>query len=199
MTDEKGYIKFHCNWIKSEPVAEEIINDLNHWREKLFNLGLIGAYQNGIGYGNLSIRIDNDSFLITGTATGHLTNLTTNHFTKVTSYSFEKNSLNCTGPIKASSESLTHAAIYESENNINAVIHVHSKVLWNRLRNSVPATAPNIEYGTSQMAEEIKRLFKQTNVFEEKILVMTGHEDGIITFGKTIEEAGNIILKYLSI
>ena len=38
---------------------------------------------------------------------------------------------------------------------------------------------------------------KYTDVKTSKILVMAGHEEGIITFGKTLEEAMNVILKYI--
>ena len=33
---------------------------------------------------------------------------------------------------------------------------------------------------------------------QEKIMVMAGHDEGIITFGKNLEEAGAVLLKYLS-
>jgi hypothetical protein len=47
---------------------------------------------------------------------------------------------------------------------------------------------------TPEMANEIKRLFKETLVAVEKILVMGGHVGGIISFGGTLEEAGKILL-----
>ncbi|MBV9388453.1 MAG: hypothetical protein JOZ78_18675 [Chroococcidiopsidaceae cyanobacterium CP_BM_ER_R8_30] len=55
MIDE-GYIKYHCRWLHSKPlhVAETI--EINEWRNKLHQLGLIGQYSNGIGFGNISIR-----------------------------------------------------------------------------------------------------------------------------------------------
>jgi L-ribulose-5-phosphate 4-epimerase len=36
-----------------------------------------------------------------------------------------KNSLTCQGQVKASSKSLTHAAIYAANPRVKAVIHVH--------------------------------------------------------------------------
>jgi L-ribulose-5-phosphate 4-epimerase len=192
---ETGYVKYQCNWINSEPIDSELIKTLNLWRDKLYTLGFIGVYPNGIGYGNLSIRLHNRLFLITGTATGGIKTLTNEHYTTVTDYSFEHNSLTCHGSIKASAESLTHAAVYESAVEANAVIHIHSKALWDKLINQVPTTSAGVEYGTPQMALEIKRLFKETNLNEQKILVMAGHEEGIVSFGSDLEEAGNIILK----
>jgi ribulose-5-phosphate 4-epimerase/fuculose-1-phosphate aldolase len=194
--DEKGYIKFQCNWIKTEPVENKLIEEIVLCRNKLYKLGLIGAYSNGIGFGNLSIRLANNIFIITGTSTGQIANLNNNHFTKVTGYNFMKNSLTCEGPVKASSESLTHAAVYESDNFANAVIHIHNKSLWEKLLNVLPATSPEIEYGTPAMAEEVKRLFKETDLIEKKIFVMAGHEEGIVSFGRNLEEAFKTILFY---
>jgi len=47
------------------------------------------------------------------------------------------------------------------------------------------------------MALEIKSLFKTTDVLDKKLLVMGGHEEGIITFGKDLEDAGALILNCL--
>jgi L-ribulose-5-phosphate 4-epimerase len=192
--NEKGYIKFNCHWIKSNPINEEKIYELNAWREKLFKLKLIGLYPNGIGYGNISIRLRDTVFLITGTATGQYPVLNVEHYTEVISFNFKENIITCKGPIKASSESLTHAAIYETEPEANAVIHVHNLALWKKLLNKVPTSAPEVEYGTPEMAVEIQRLFTETNLGDKKILAMGGHEEGVISFGKTIDEAGKILM-----
>jgi len=50
-------------------------------------------------------------------------------------------------------------------------------------------------YGTTEMANEIKRLFIEANVKAEKIIAMAGHKEGLIAFGKTLDEAGEILLK----
>lgn len=194
--NETGSIKFQCNWIQAEPVDEKTITEINRWRNILFNHKLIGVYPNGIGYGNISIRLTEKEFLISGTSTGLLEKLTNKHYSVVTAYNFLENALTCKGPIKASAESLTHAAVYEMDPNIQAIIHVHNKRIWDNLFNKVPTTSVDVEYGTPQMALEMKRLFNTTNLVEKKILVMGGHEEGIITFGKDLEEAGDLILSY---
>ena len=58
----------------------------------------------------------------------------------------------------------------------------------------VSTTEKNVSYGTPEMAKEIIRLFKQDNLIDKKILVMSGHEEGIISFGANLEEAANILL-----
>ncbi|MDP4291592.1 MAG: class II aldolase/adducin family protein [Bacteroidota bacterium] len=195
-SNETGSIKFKCNWLLSEPVDEKMILDLNRWRDILFDYKYIGVYPNGIGYGNISIRLSEKEFLITGTSTGHLDKLTNQHYSKVISYNFNENSLTCLGPIKASAESLTHAAIYEMDPDTQAIIHIHNKKMWDILLDKIPTTSANVEYGTPQMALEIKRLFHETNLIEKKILVMGDHEEGIIAFGKDLEEAGHLILAH---
>src|SRR5579859_225629 len=178
---EEG-IKFDCRWIEENPLNYRLLKDLNTWRTRLYQAGLIGVYENGIGYGNMSKRFERNKFIITGAATGKLQRLNARHYAVVTAYNFNKNRITAHGPLKASSESLTHAMLYVCDNNINAVFHVHHRGLWNKLLHIVPTTKPNIEYGTAAMAHEMFRLYRETNLPKQKILVMAGHEDGIITF-----------------
>jgi len=192
---DEGYIKFFCNWIEAEPISINQLHELNKWRDTLYNLGLIGAYHNGIGFGNISKRLNNHTFIITGSATGGLKTLNENHYVLVNEYNLWQNSLTCTGPIKASSESLSHAVVYECSKETNAVIHIHNFEMWEKLIHNVPTTREEISYGTTEMANEIKKLFIETNVKAEKIIAMAGHEEGIIAFGKTLDEAGEILLK----
>jgi L-ribulose-5-phosphate 4-epimerase len=195
---DEGYVKYQCNWIDAPPFSVDVIQELNRWRDKLYRLGLIGQYDNGIGFGNLSIRCqqERNCFIISGTKTGSLPNLDERHYTKVIDRNWEENYVTCLGPIQASSEALTHAAIYEANPKIEAVIHVHHLGLWQNLMNKVPTTAKNIAYGTPEMAREIIRLCQENNLRETQILVMSGHEEGIISFGRNLDEAGNLLLKY---
>jgi ribulose-5-phosphate 4-epimerase/fuculose-1-phosphate aldolase len=194
---DEGYIKFNCNWIPSNDIPSDKVAELNVWRDILYQKGLIGMYPDGIGFGNISMRCDEKTFLISGTATGGLATLNESHYSMVTGYNLSTNSVICAGPLKASSESLTHALIYECSAATNAVIHIHNFELWNRLLHHVPTSNENVSYGTPEMANEIKRLFGETTVSKEKIIVMGGHREGIISFGKDPEEAGNILLDKL--
>jgi len=193
---DEGYIKFNCNWIKAAPCSTLTIEEINSWRDRLYNRGLIGAYPNGIGFGNISIRSDNNTFIITGSATGILEKLNENHYVKVNEYDFLQNSLTCTGPIKASSESLTHAVIYENSPETQAVIHIHNLNMWEKYIHKEPTTRSNVSYGTLEMACEIKRLFKETDVALKKFIVMAGHEEGILVFGSSLDEAGKVLFDH---
>jgi L-ribulose-5-phosphate 4-epimerase len=191
---EEGYVKFNCNWIPSNNIPTDKVAALNIWRDIMYSRGLIGIYLNGIGFGNISMRCDGNTFLISGTATGGISTLNGSHYSLVTQYDLTSNSVTCVGPTKASSESLTHALIYECSPGTNAVIHVHSLDLWTRLLHHVPTTGEDISYGTPAMANEVKRLFDETEVGREKIIVMAGHREGIISFGRDLEEAAGILI-----
>lgn len=191
---DEGYIKYTSEWIKSGPLPEKELESLNKYRQQLYELGLIGAYENGIGFGNISRRWWENQFIISGSATGNLEHLTADHYTLVEDFDLSQNQLTCRGPIQASSESMSHGVIYQTSNRINAVIHVHSADLWKRLLHRVPTTGKDITYGTPEMALEIIRLFHETNLNEQKVFVMEGHQDGIFAFGRSLEEAMEALL-----
>ena len=68
--------------------------------------------------------------------------------------------MTCRGASQASSESLTHAAIYEMDDGIHAVVHVHDPELWQHLKNTFPTTDPDAAYGTPEMAREFARIWR---------------------------------------
>ena len=110
-------------------------------------------------------------------------------------YDFERKQVRYEGSAAPSSESLTHAAIYESDAEAGAVVHCHDSKLWAAVLNQAPTTSKAAAYGTPEMAYEIMRLFKGTDVRSRKILVMAGHEGGIVTFGKNLENAFDVLMR----
>jgi L-ribulose-5-phosphate 4-epimerase len=197
MKDE-GVIKFKFNWIQEPSMPYKWISELNEWRDKLYKAGLIGEDANGIGYGNISRRLERNTFVITGSGTGSLEKLNAEHYTKVMAYNIFQNTLTSAGPVKASSESLTHAAVYETVPELNAVFHIHHLALWESLLTHLLSTAKHIEYGTAAMAIEIARLLKDPLVQQQGIIAMGGHKEGVLSFGKDLEHAGRSIEKYLA-
>ena len=75
------------------------------------------------------------------------------------------------------------------------MIHCHDSVLWRTLLDRVPTSSKAVAYGTPEMAYEIMRLFKASEVRSRKILVMAGHEGGIVTFGKNLEDAFRVLMR----
>lgn len=197
MNLDEGYVKYRSQWIQGPSPDRTITSQLERWRRPLRAAGLIGHYDDlGIGFGNISIRIAGGTqFVISGTQTGHLPDTIARHYTQVTDYDIDGNRLTCRGPIQASSESLTHAAIYELSHDIWAIVHVHSATLWNELRGQAPTTQPDVPYGTPEMALEFARLYRDTDFRSRGIAVMAGHEDGIVSIGESIEEAATRILQ----
>ena len=191
---DEGVVKYRCDWKKADPVAARDIADLMDWRELLHSWGLIGVYENGIGFGNVSVRIGkNCQFVISGTQTAHLRAIGPESYCTVTEFNLEQNFLGCRGPVPASSESLTHAALYLRALDVGGIIHVHNPKLWQQLLFKIPTTRKKIPYGTPQMALEMFRLFEEENLGDRKILAMAGHEDGIICFGSNLDEAGKVL------
>ena len=191
---DEGVVKYRCDWEEADPVAAGNIADLMTWRERLHSWGLIGVYENGIGFGNVSVRLGNScQFVISGTQTAHLRAQGPESYCTVTEFNLEKNFLGCRGPVPASSESLTHAALYLHRDDVGGIIHVHNPQLWQQLLFKIPTTRKEIPYGTPQMALEMFRLFEEENLADRKILAMAGHEDGIICFGSTLDDAGKVL------
>lgn len=188
----EGIIKFQCNLIDSAPPEQTEVRNMNKIRNKLFELHLIGTDADGIGFGNLSIRYKNtNKFIITGTQTGRKDILDNSDYTLVSNFDIEKNKLECRGKIEASSESLTHAAVYIARKNVNAVIHIHNRRMWNSLINKTATTSPEHQYGTSGLARAVAELCGNS---DKNLIVLGGHPDGILAFGKNLEEAYVTIL-----
>ena len=192
----EGSLKFACHCAPGEIVIpEELFDSLNHWRQVLWEKRLIGVYPDGIGYGNISIRIHgSDTFCISGTATGGLPELTRSHYALVEQCAIEKNTVWCRGSINASAESMSHSAIYASHAEAGAVVHIHNRPLWEKYLGVLPTTSPAVEYGTPAMASEITRILGLPETLEKKVIIMGGHEEGIIAFGNGVEEAAQAIL-----
>jgi len=197
MIDE-GYIKFKIDWTKAPPVTCNI-DELIAVRNRLYAMGLIGFYEeHQVGYGNISLKLpEKGKFIVSGTQTGGISVLDRSHFTAVHDYNLEENHLSCRGPVKASSESLTHAAVYACSPDIKAIIHVHTFGLWEWMLKQFPFTKESIPYGTPEMAMEVMRLYRETNLATVKSFAMAGHEEGIFTFGATLTEAMEWLQKAL--
>lgn len=193
---QEGYLKFDCHLITEKIlIPSDLFNPLNYWREELWDKSLIGAYPDGIGYGNISIRVpQTDQFYISGTATGGIPELDQLHYPLVERCNPLLNAIWCRGLIKASAESMSHGAIYAASTEVGAVVHIHNLELWEKYLDVLPTTDRTVEYGTPEMAFEISKIMTLPETRDKKVFVMGGHKEGIIAFGKTVEEATLTIL-----
>ncbi len=198
MIDE-GYIKFKLHWEKQALPEEIDYEDLIINRQLMYEHHLIGwDTELRVGFGNISKRYpqSTNNFLISGTQTGGLEQIESRHFCLVKQYDTASNQLWCQGPIKASSESMTHAAIYSLAKNYQSVIHIHHRRMWEYYYEKVPTTDPAASYGTPEMAQSIITLGEKK--FEKSIplIVMGGHQDGLLAFGPDLGSVAATILAY---
>ena len=114
---------------------------------------------------------------------------------RVVDWDFKKNWLQYEGNAIPSSESLTHAAIYESAPTISAVIHCHDSVLCRTLLDRAPTTSKAVAYGTPEVAYEIIELFELSDERSKNTFVVAGHQDGIVAFGKSFEDAFGVLMR----
>ena len=185
---DDGVVKYIAIHMDGDPPAHPLLTQLNQIRTQRFDLQLVGAYPNGIGYGNVSIRLG-QGCVISGTATGALRELSPAGYCQVQKFDIEKNTVHTIGPVPASSESMTHCAMYQADNSILCVLHVHHKELWDTLLTLGYASAPaSVPYGTPMMAQTMASLVKSQNS-PSGLLVMAGHEEGIVSYGLTVELA----------
>jgi len=205
MAEIEGVIKYSINHIDKAIDPSISLSEINAWRTVLFKLQLIGQQKNryeGYGFGNISQRIHpsntkSDQFLISGTQTGGIAELSSRHYCQVLNANPNNNHLDSLGLYKPSSEALTHASVYLHDNSVQAVIHVHSPEIWNNTAKlELPCTAANIAYGTPEMASEVARLLQSEQLKQKKIFTTLGHIDGVIAYADNMEQAAQNIIKY---
>ena len=189
-----GCIKFNYSWERATPLRSPMIKVLNRYRSYYYNKGLIGITNKGIGFGNISHR-DKRGYIITGNATGGIKHLRPDHYARISNWDYKKNHITCAGATVASSESLSHAAVYDTASQVNAVVHIHDATLWRKLRNRIPTTAPTATYGTPEMTREIKKILKNKGGVSRGALVMGGHQNGLLIFGRTLEDTCSTLSK----
>ena len=194
--EKEGVVKYT---VKHETARLDLPADMPEllaWRRRLRELSLIGEDAAGLGYGNISIRLfATPCFLITSSQSSGLQEVDQRHFAKVTVVDLDRNYLRSTGQMPPSSEALTHAALYQMNGAIRAVVHVHSRPIWTAHRDRLPTTRDDVPYGTPGMAYEMIRLHKGRALGRLGVIVMGGHQDGVIAFGPTLAEAAGEILR----
>lgn len=192
----EGYVKFAVHLTEGDLPVCPGLDRLNEVRTELHDLGLIGVLPDGVGYGNVSVRLkDSDQFMISGTATGAKRELALTDYCRVDSFDIRRNEVFCTGRIKASSESMSHGAVYQANPAITCVIHIHSPAVFRfMLDNGYPKTSEQAAYGTPEIAEETVRLVRDTGA-AQGLFVMAGHENGVIAYGTDIELARQLLLE----
>lgn len=194
---DDGYIKYSSERRDGTVPESAQLDALNQARTSLFDLGLIGVYPDGIGYGNLSIRASGDQFIITASATGGNRTLHREQYCLVEAFSAEQNHVQSRGVLPASSEAMTHGAIYAANPAVYCVVHVHNRLLFDYwLANKRLATPANIPYGTPAMARAVSHLAMAQPKLPV-LFAMAGHDEGIVAYGADVATAHALLLTEL--
>lgn len=193
----RKYSLYHTNEpITLEPEDQKQFLELQEVREDLYRDKLVGLDDSGQGYGNLSIRLQQTKgqFLVSGSQTGGIEHTAQSDYSIVKDFHLGNFTLQSNGLLEPSSESLTHGAIYELFSRINSVIHIHSLELWTFMieSQSYPVSR-EVEYGTKEMVEEVRRLFRTDSEIQEGIFAMKGHTGGIVSFAMSPRKAYSLI------
>lgn len=209
MSEREGVTKFDLQYRSSAPLARPLLAELDAWRTILRRLELIGldpTRYGGVGYGNVSRRLPPFGaprgarrFAISGTQTGGAAVLGPEHYAIVEAYSPGANRVVAEGPVPPSSESLTHAVLYDLDDRLHFVFHVHAPEIWRAARVlGLPTTDRAAAYGTPAMAEAVGELHARGALAVPGLFVMGGHEDGVVVFAERADEAGNLLVQTLA-
>ena len=203
----EGVIKYQSHWQNVDCITANEVAELDFYRNKIWQAGGIGI-ENNVGYGNISIRDKQNPahFIISGSQTGQHENLQNTQYSKVIYWKIKDNMLFCKGRIQASSEALTHAILYEVCADIQTVIHIHNKNFWHANIDVLPTSDKKSAYGTPEITQSVRFLFTNIMLQNRKnetpilpnIIIMGGHEDGILVFGRTLAETTDFWLNMLN-
>ncbi len=168
MSQEEGVVKYSLEFEKTSACPFICVEEIEEIREDLYALGLIGAYSDGIGFGNISQREGGSrDFFITGTQTGQLASLVAKDYFWVEKVDFETFTTYASGASEPSSEAITHACIYELDSKINAIIQVHNERLWRYILQNDFVSTGDVEYGSLEMVEDIKKIYEKQNALKK--------------------------------
>lgn len=200
----EGTIQFAYD-LASDPSPKldaDTFAELAAWRSILYQLGLLGQSQDlyeGYAYGNLSLRTStSEDFVITASQTSGEAHLHPEHLVHVTHCNLSRFWIEARGTEPPSSESVTHAMIYQADQRMRCVFHVHSQTIWqSRSVLKLPQTGVDVPYGSMAMVEAVDELM-QTQQSRPLVFATAGHEDGVFACGHTPRECGNLLVAYLA-
>ncbi len=205
---EEGTVKYLSRHTKTSLTPEgvpllDILPFLDSARTFLHDHGLIGENEKGVAYGNISALLPTTEgrekcFLVSGTSTGKSRVLGASGYAVVTHCDVRQNYVTSYGPVPASSEAMTHMAIYMSNPLVRFVLHIHHQPLFVALlRENWLHTPSSVTYGTPEMAWAVEQLMCN-QALSEGVFVTAGHTDGLFAFGSELEDTVNVIMRLLN-
>ena len=205
MPETEGVIQFDFDLetAMGPPVEASILQTLMAWRTVLRRLRLLGqepGRYGGLGYGNLSVRDPEQprEFVITASQTSGIRDLGADGLCRIRDFDLARFRVSAAGTRPPSSESLSHAMIYDAGPEVEWVFHVHSPEIWRRAEAlDIPATGADIAYGSPAMAGAVAELLA-TNNERPLTFVTLGHKDGVFACGGNAGETGASLVSLLA-
>lgn len=183
---DEGYVKYRCLHTPGPAPAHPDLAALDALRTALFDAGLLGMRPDGVGFGNVSVRGAGECFVITATGTGGARVLGPEGYCLVTAFDEVANQVRSVGPRQASSEAMSHGAVYRADPSAHCVAHVHSRALFDRLLAAgAMATPSDAAFGTPDMARALADLVCRRRG-RAGVMVMRGHDEGLMAYGPDI-------------
>jgi L-ribulose-5-phosphate 4-epimerase len=176
---------------------------LRGWRTVLKRLGLLGqdpARYEGLGFGNLSARDQARpaEFVVTASQTSGAETLDDDGLVRIVRGDLARFWVDALGRQPPSSETLTHAMIYQADAGVNWIFHVHSPEIWRQTRAlRLPATPEHVAYGSTAMVQAVAALLEQHSA-RPLAFTTLGHQDGVFACGAGADDAGTILATLLA-
>lgn len=202
MAAAEGTIHFAYNLTPQETPLPEF-NELAAWRDILFRLDLIGQHPDkyeGFAFGNLSTKYadhtDDDVFVITASQTSGAVQLEADHLVTIREANLSRFWVEAEGAEPPSSETLTHAMIYQADKRARCVLHIHNPAMWHhRAKLNLPETPESVSYGTQAMVSAVAELLDQ-HQSRPLVFATAGHQDGIFVLGTHLRDCGGLLVTY---
>ena len=182
-------------------IAQERFADLAAWRSILFAQDLMGQYpeyNDGFSFGNLSCRAsaDGSPFFITGSQTTGVKRFTREHLVRISDTNLERFWAVAEGDAPPSRDTMTHAAIYASDQRIQFVFHVHSAEIW-QLQSEL--NLPEIEAPPGSV-DAIRASLELLANNQSRPLVFIEREstNSVFAIGHHARDCGGLIITYLA-
>ena len=201
MKESEGVVQYRLDYRHGDLPATVDLQPLFDGFARCRRHGLIGqdpVRYDGLAFGNISCRAP-AGFVISGTQTGGRRTLLPGDLAWVEEFDLDNNCLTASGPAHPSSEAMTHGQIYRELPAVNAVVHVHSPLIWRHAQAlGLPLTAASAGYGTPAMAREMRRLLHRPGLGDRGIIAMGGHEDGLVVFAPDMNSAEALLFAALA-
>lgn len=203
--DTEGTIRFaYALDTPDGPVAHPaMLAALNGWRAVFRRLGVLGQESGrygGLGFGNLSARDPErpDEFLITASQTAGAPALTDHELVRITHSNPGRFWVDATGHHPPSSETLTHAMLYQADETLAWVFHLHSPDIWQQAEALyLPATGETVPYGSPAMVDAVAGLLTR-HPARPLVFVTLGHLDGVFACGSSANATGAAVVSLLA-